>query len=97
VTAGIAEMLLQSHRRTPDGRTLVDLLPALPDAWPAGSVRGLRARGGLSAAMAWSGGRITEAEIFGAPGTAFRLRTPDGESDIVLGPDGLHRHRPPQS
>ncbi len=42
-TAGIAEMLLQSQARTPDGGFIIDLLPALPQAWPTGYVRGLRA------------------------------------------------------
>ena len=63
VTAGIAEMLLQSHRRTEDGHVIIELLPALPQAWSSGSVRGLRARDGFEIDLEWSEGSLTAVSL----------------------------------
>ncbi len=69
--AGIAEMLLQSHR------SLIRLLPALPGAWADGKVSGLRARGGFGIDLQWKSGRPVAAEIYSACGGACRLQHAD--------------------
>lgn len=63
-TAGLAEALVQAHRRGPDGVREVHLLPALPSAWPSGRVGGLRLRGGLQLAeLVWRDGRVVLAVL----------------------------------
>ncbi len=53
-TAAVAEMLLQCHSTDAEGRRAIDILPALPPAWPAGRVTGLRTRGGHEATIIWA-------------------------------------------
>ena len=68
-TAGIAEMLLQSHAGE------LSLLPVLPAAWPTGSVTGLHARGCFEVDLAWQGGQLETATVRSAQGGACRVRT----------------------
>jgi alpha-L-fucosidase 2 len=71
-TAAIAELLLQSH----EGE--IALLPALPAAWPAGSIEGLRARGGLEVSLRWQAGRLLDAELLALQSGMHLLRLPKG-------------------
>ena len=87
-TSGITEMLMQSA----DGALF--LLPALPDAWPAGSTRGLRARGGFAIEdMEWKDGKLTKVVVKSNLGGRLRLRVPnalrclDGALSAATGPN----------
>jgi alpha-L-fucosidase 2 len=76
-TAAIVEMLLQSHPAENNHATsmpMMDLLPALPEAWPEGSVNGLRARGGFEVAVRWRSGRLVQAEIHSLSGLPCKVR-----------------------
>jgi alpha-L-fucosidase 2 len=67
-TAGIAEMLVQSRD------DVIQLLPALPDAWAEGQVRGLRARGGFELDFAWKNGKLTGAILRSKVGGSCKIR-----------------------
>jgi len=67
-TAGIAEMLLQSHQG------FIELLPALPSAWREGDVKGLVARGSFVVDIAWNEGRITSARVHSRNGGNCKVK-----------------------
>lgn len=86
--AGMIEMLMQSHGETPlmpaanaEGWTedwTLRLLPALPKAWPEGSFRGLRARGGVEIDMEWKGGRARRATLRSSVRRTHKVVLPQG-------------------
>ena len=67
-TAGVTEMLLQSHMG------FIHLLPALPDAWAEGSVEGLRARGNFTVSITWNNGELSQATIHSGSGEQCVVR-----------------------
>jgi alpha-L-fucosidase 2 len=69
VTAGIAELLLQSHSGE------ISLLPALPKAWKTGNISGLQARGGYGVDLTWENGKLKESVIAAKSSNKCRIRT----------------------
>ncbi|MGA2500332.1 MAG: glycoside hydrolase family 95-like protein, partial [Tepidisphaeraceae bacterium] len=74
--SGITEMLLQSHSGE------IHLLPALPKAWPAGKVTGLRARGGFTVDIEWQDGKVTKYRIASPQPREVRVRV-NGENRTI--------------
>mgnify|MGYP006199741031 CR=1 FL=1 len=73
-TAGITEMLLQSHAEE------IELLPTLPTAWPDGYINGLMARGGFEIDQKWENGKLVEVKISSKLGNKCAIRY----SDLVI-------------
>ncbi len=89
--AGIAEMLVQSHETAhgPEmaaATTTIELLPALPKAWPTGSLRGLRARGGFEVDVEWKDGTLVKGTIRSTVGTAVSVRYGAKATALLLRP-----------
>ncbi len=103
-TAGIAEMLLQSHdphaaplSMTPVQRGqagFIHLLPALPKAFPTGSVRGLKARGGFEVDMSWRAGKLVSATIRPAESKPLKVRYAGKEIEVKALAGGTYRFGP---
>ena len=77
-TAGITEMLLQSHAG------YIHLLPALPDNWQSGSIKGVRARGGFTIDMEWKESRITRLSVTSHSGGTCRIREATSPHEEVI-------------
>ena len=69
--AGIVEMIMQSHQG------YIHLLPALPEQWDTGSIKGLCSRGGFEIDMSWANGRVEKLTILSKLGNPLRLRFND--------------------
>ena len=78
---GLIEMLLQSHANgTDQNLNVIRLLPALPAAWPTGTFRGLRARGGLEIDLTWQNGKATKAVLKATSNHTHRIAAPKGQT-----------------
>lgn len=74
VTAGVAEMLMQSHAG------VIELLPALPESWSDGSIKGLKARGGVEVDLSWTDGQLVQAKVRNVKAGSYRLKYKENET-----------------
>ncbi|MNY57778.1 hypothetical protein D3C86_1940380 [compost metagenome] len=74
----MAEMIVQSRPGE------IELLPALPSAWPDGWLKGVRVRGALVLDLNWAGGKPTEVLLKGPAGARTRVRFGDAVQDVVM-------------
>ena len=81
-TAGMAEMLLQSHAGE------ISFLPALPSAWPEGSIKRLRARGAVEVDLSWAAGKATSCVLRPTKDGKHRLRPPRGQQIAAVFENG---------
>ena len=88
ITAGIAEMLVQSNTGE------IELLPALPSAWPDGAVKGLRARGGFEVDVTWKHGKLEQATIHSTWGRNVAVRYGSLSESLKLKPGAERRLGP---
>jgi alpha-L-fucosidase 2 len=84
-TAGVCEMLLQSQAGE------LHLLPALPGAWPNGSVTGLRGRGGFEVDMAWADGKLTTVALRSLTGKTCQVRYGEKTAKLTTQPGDVIR------
>ncbi|NPA37281.1 MAG: glycoside hydrolase family 95 protein [Chlorobi bacterium] len=73
-TAGITEMLLQSHMKDKDGNFILDLLPALPKEWADGDISGIKGRGNFEVSMMWKDGKLETVSIKSLSGNKLNVR-----------------------
>jgi alpha-L-fucosidase 2 len=86
-TAGIAEMLLQSHDGEP-GKRIISILPALPAAWKNGSIEGIMARGGVSVDISWKDGKAEKIGLTPLKTNIIRLECKNIDSYKLFDIDG---------
>lgn len=78
-TAGVAEMLLQSHEEG-----IIRVLPALPKAWRSGEVKGMKARGGFTLDFSWENGEVKTVKVHSDKGKKVVLFADGSEIDLLL-------------
>ncbi len=79
--AGITEMLLQSHIGSPDER-IAELLPALPDEWACGSIKGIKARGNLTFDLTWENSILKNASVTAFSDSTLRIKLNDKTKNL---------------